>query len=72
MLLFEIPGGFEWFIVLFVILAFCVWLVVLFDIVRNHFEPSNEKLTWLMLVILLPVVGAVLYLAIGRSQKVSS
>ncbi|MCK5705304.1 MAG: PLDc N-terminal domain-containing protein, partial [Cyclobacteriaceae bacterium] len=30
----------------------------------------HDKIVWILLIILLPVLGAILYLTIGRKQKV--
>lgn len=49
--------------------AFVLWLWALVDILKNEFTGSN-KLIWLLVVILIPFVGMVLYWFIGREQKI--
>ncbi|WP_394331368.1 PLDc N-terminal domain-containing protein [Roseivirga misakiensis] len=54
------------------IIPFLIVLAALIDIVKNEFEPSQNKLIWVIVVILIPVLGSILYFFIGRSQKVGS
>ncbi|WP_394342582.1 PLDc N-terminal domain-containing protein [Pontibacter oryzae] len=46
-----------------------LWLWALQDILRNDFKTGTDKLVWVIVVVVLPIVGAVLYLLIGRKQK---
>jgi tryptophan-rich sensory protein len=59
---------FEVFLALSVIamLALIAWSFI--DILRSDF-PAAEKPIWLVLVLLMPFVGAVLYMLIGRNKK---
>jgi hypothetical protein len=45
-----------------------LWLWTLVDILRSEFT-GNNKLIWLVAVILVPVIGVILYLLIGRGQR---
>ena len=45
-----------------------VWLIALFDVKRSSFPP-NKKFFWQQLVAHLPLLGALIYLSIGRKQK---
>ena len=45
-------------------------LIALIDILRSEFTGSN-KLVWLLVVFLFPLLGALAYLAMGRKQKIS-
>ena len=51
------------------ILAFAIWVYALIDILRSKFVDSTHKLIWILVVIFIPVLGAVLYLFIGKKQK---
>jgi len=55
----------------FYILPFLIVVAALVDIIRNEFDPSQNKLIWVIVVILLPVLGSILYFIIGRKQKIS-
>jgi cell division protein FtsX len=51
--------------------CFAVWIWALIDILKNEFT-CNNKLIWLVLVVILPVLGVVLYYFIGREQKIAA
>lgn len=50
------------------LVTFIPWLIALLDVLRSEFTENN-KLIWLLAVILVPVVGWLAYFVIGRSQK---
>lgn len=55
-------------ILFFFILPFVLCIVALVDVLKSDFE-GNNKIVWVLVVILLPVIGAVLYFSIGMKQK---
>lgn len=70
-LLFGMPGGTEWIIILVGMSLFALLpLLALVDIIRNDFRGSNDKVVWVLLVLFVPLVGSVLYFLIGRTQRV--
>ena len=48
-------------------LTFGFWLWALVDCLKREF-PGNEKIVWVLVIILLHLLGAVIYLAVGRQQ----
>jgi membrane protein YqaA with SNARE-associated domain len=46
-------------------------IIALIDIVRNEFS-GNNKIVWLLVVLLGNFLGALLYFIIGRKQKLSA
>jgi len=46
-----------------------LWVIALVDVLKSEFK-GNDKLVWLIVVILLPVIGAICYLLIGKKQKI--
>lgn len=50
-------------------LVFIIPIIALIDILRRKFI-GNNKLIWLIIVILLNILGAILYFSIGRHQKI--
>ena len=46
-----------------------LWVYCLIDILKNRFE-QNDKLIWLLVVLLLPFIGTLLYFFIGKSKKI--
>ena len=47
-------------------------IVAIVNIARSNFKEENTKLMWILIVLLLPIVGTILYFVIGRGQKVST
>jgi hypothetical protein len=45
-----------------------LWIYCLIDILKNKFE-QNDKIIWILVVILLPILGSILYLFIGKNKK---
>jgi len=43
-------------------------IVALVDVLRNNFK-DNDKIIWILLIIFLPILGAVLYFLIGRGKR---
>ncbi|WP_225441454.1 PLDc N-terminal domain-containing protein [Labilibaculum euxinus] len=54
-----------------IILVFVILLplIALIDIVKNEFTNSN-KLIWVLVVLLFPFIGTILYFIIGTKQKI--
>lgn len=57
---------------IFVFLPLILTLWALIDILRSTFKDNTSKLVWVIVVIFVPILGALLYLAMGRSQKASN
>jgi hypothetical protein len=51
---------------------FVLWLIVIVDIVTSEFKTSSNKTVWMLLVIFLPLLGMLLYMILGSSQKSNS
>ncbi len=67
------PGGPELLIILFVLgIPTFLWIWALVDIVKSEFTDSTNKTIWVLVIIFLPVIGSLLYLLIGRGQRVST
>lgn len=50
---------------------FLLPLIALVDVIRSNFRGSNGKLIWVIVILFLNIIGAVLYLIIGRNQRVA-
>lgn len=48
-------------------LLLALWGII--DILRHKFSGANDKVIWLLIVFLIPVVGFILYLLIGRKRR---
>jgi hypothetical protein len=63
----------EWGLMLwlcFLLAAFAFWLFILLDIIKSNFIKSGDKQTWVLMMILVPVLGAILYFLFGRKKKI--
>jgi len=68
--MFENIGLGELFILLFVPML-VLFIIALVDIVKSNF-PGNNKLMWVLIILFAPLVGPILYLAIGAKQKIKA
>jgi hypothetical protein len=50
---------------------FLLPIMALVDVVRSEFRGQNDKVIWVIIILLLNIVGAVLYFFIGRNQRKS-
>ena len=56
-------------ILIVVLLGFIPTVIALIDIVKSNFK-GNDKLVWVLVVLFLNLVGAIIYFALGRKQKI--
>lgn len=65
------PGGFEWLLTMGIVFGFLgLFIYVLVDVIKSEFENSINKVIWLLLIIFMGPIGIILYLIIGKKQKV--
>ena len=60
-------------IIFFLVIIFAmiaVWVYAIVDITKNDFEGDN-KMIWLLIVILVGFLGAIIYFIVGREKKIS-
>jgi len=70
-LLFLNMGTAEIFMTLMLVGVLPIILIIfcLFDITRSTFKDSLNKLLWTIIIVFVPIMGSILYLVLGRSQK---
>ncbi len=56
-------------ILLFLLLPIVAWIVALVDIIRSQFRNDTDRLLWIVVVTLAPVLGVLVYLILGRRYK---
>jgi hypothetical protein len=61
----------ELIILLVILVVPAIWIISLVDVIKSDF-PGNNKIIWLLAVIFVPLLGSILYLTIGRGQKITS
>ena len=60
----------DWFWWLAGVVAIAAWVVALVDIVRRRSALRRGQLAaWVLIVIILPVLGTILYFVIGRRPE---
>jgi hypothetical protein len=60
----------DWFWWLVGVIALVAWAVALVDMVQRRGAMARGQLAaWVLIVIILPVIGTVLYFVIGRQPK---
>lgn len=59
------------FFIIFVLGGFAVWLYALIDVIRtpDHHYQAGTQLIWVLVVLFANIIGALLYLAIGRPRQ---
>lgn len=59
------------FFIIFVLGGFAVWLYALIDVIRtpDHQYEAGTQLVWVLVVLFANIVGALIYLAIGRPRQ---
>ncbi|PHO09614.1 hypothetical protein CPG37_08930 [Malaciobacter canalis] len=64
------PGGFEWLFIMLIVLGFAfLFVYCLVDVLKSEFKGVN-KLVWLLAIFFLPLLGSILYIFIGKKQKI--
>ncbi|WP_018480001.1 PLDc N-terminal domain-containing protein [Pontibacter roseus] len=65
-------GGLGPFELLLLTLPVALWGFAIFEVMTSSFKESTDKLIWLLVVVVLPVVGMVFYYAFGKKNLVPS
>ncbi|MFT6053494.1 MAG: hypothetical protein ACJAS3_003685 [Roseivirga sp.] len=68
MKLIGMPGGIE-IIILFYTSLIVLWIVALVNCLKNNFD-INLKIIWVLVIIFIPFLGSILYLTIGKNQRI--
>jgi uncharacterized membrane-anchored protein len=58
------------FLVFFVlaILAFVFWVIMLVDTIQRKFKNENDKIVWILVIVLVGIVGAIIYYFIVKRE----
>jgi hypothetical protein len=60
----------EWFWWLVGVVAAVAWVVALVDMVQRRSALTRGQLAaWVLIVIILPILGTILYFVVGRQPK---
>ena len=55
--------------ILIILLVLILPLIALIDILKSDFQKNVNKIIWVLVTLLLPIVGSILYFIIGKKQK---
>ncbi len=53
---------------LILLIPLVIWGYVVIEIVTGTFKDSIDKMVWLLVVLLVPFIGVILYYLIGRRK----
>ncbi|MFX4283577.1 PLDc N-terminal domain-containing protein [Aliarcobacter butzleri] len=56
-------------LIIFVIFCFILYIFIIIDILKYEFTGYN-KIIWIIVILCFPIFGAILYLFIGRKQRI--
>jgi len=48
---------------------FVLWLVVLIDCIKNEPSEGNDKIVWVLVIVLTHWIGALIYLVVRKPQR---
>ncbi|WP_111316225.1 PLDc N-terminal domain-containing protein [Algoriphagus chordae] len=52
------------------IIGLAIYAFTIYDVVISDFANQNDKLIWVIIVVLVPLVGAVLWFLVGRGKRI--
>jgi hypothetical protein len=71
-------GAFGWFYVMFLIVmgtiglaGTALWIWMLVEVLQRETDDGNQRLVWALVIVFTHWIGAVIYLAIRRRERVS-
>ena len=64
-------GTYELALIFLAILVYLQIIVTIISLLRNNDLETFEKVVWLLLILLVPVIGTLIYLFFGMPRKIS-
>jgi len=49
--------------------CFVLWVWMLIDCLTNNGIQGSEKVAWVLVIVLLPFIGSLIYLVVGRPKR---
>ena len=62
-------GVFIFLFVLTMLAGLVFWIIMLVDCAKRNFKKSEDKLIWILIVVLLQVIGAVVYYFVVKRKN---
>jgi hypothetical protein len=60
------------FMVILGIVGLIVWIWALIDAIQNPALDSTMRIVWVLVIVFTQIIGAIIYLAVGRSTRTPS
>ncbi len=57
-------------ILFFVIFLLLLPLFAIINLIQSQFKNSNDKIVWLIIILIIPILGSILYFLLSGKQKV--
>ncbi|WP_296698492.1 PLDc N-terminal domain-containing protein [Algoriphagus sp.] len=51
-------------------IGLAIYIFTIYDVVVSNFHNSNDRLIWLLIVVLVPFIGTILWFLIGRGKRI--
>lgn len=51
------------------IIGLAIYAYTIYDVVISNFASETDKLIWLLIVVLVPFLGTILWFLIGRTKR---
>jgi phospholipase D-like protein len=65
--------GILWILMLLLgIAALAIWIWALVDAIQNPALDSTMRIVWIVVIVFTQVIGAIIYLVVGRSKRTAS
>jgi len=68
--MFELFGSFFIFFIIIGFVCFAFWIWMLIDCISNEPSAGNDKIIWVLVILILQWIGAVLYFFVRRPQRI--
>ncbi len=66
-----LPHGTDWlYIFIYCVLSPAIWLWALISCIKYEADTGNTKIVWVLVIAIVPCMGALLYLIIRRPQRI--
>ena len=52
------------------IIGLAIYAYTIYDVLVSNFASSSDKLIWILIVILVPLLGTILWFLIGRGKRI--
>jgi hypothetical protein len=70
---FFVGFGILWiFMFILGLAALAVWIWALVDAIQNPALDSTMRIVWVLVIVFMQIIGAIIYLAVGRSKRTPS